>query len=309
MHEKGIMRPMVSIIMLTYNHEKFISDAINGVLIQKTNFPVQLIVANDHSTDATTAIVEKFRRENPEIVLGFDNKKNLGPRFNFIKAYSYASGKYVAMCEGDDFWSDPYKLQKQVDFMESNPEYVVCFHDIKIINEAGEEKDDKRQPNESKRDFEKYSLLEAYIPTPTILYRKVVNVLPAYFKKSDSGDALLLALLTQFGRAKYIKDIKESFVRVHDGGIWSSRPFLARWNSNLKTKYLIFKSLNGALRKKIFDNYGQMFEMASWDANHYQSKEYWYSYNFKYLQFCITAGEFGKAWLVGRRLINKIFRR
>ena len=131
--------------------------------------------------------------------------------------------------------------------------------------------------------------------------------MPAAFGKTDNGDALLQALLTRHGKAKYLPGIQPAVVRVHGGGIWSSRPYLAKWSSTLKTHYLIFKSLDAALRKNVAAQYIGMYEMASWDANQYASKQYWYTYNFMYLQFCIIAGYYGKALLVSRRMLHKMF--
>ena len=299
----------VSIIMLTYNHEKFIAAAIEGVLVQQANFSFELIVANDHSTDYTEAIVETYRGKSPAIIKGFCNKKNLGPRFNFIKAYSRAAGEYIALCEGDDYWRDPGKLQQQVDFLEYNKDFILSFHDIEMIDEEGKPMDDQRQPPESKRDFDRNGLLGSYIPTPTIVFRNILKTLPAAFEKTDNGDALLQALLTRRGKAKYFAGIQPAVVRVHGGGIWSSRHYLAKWSSTLKTHYLIFKSLDAGLRKNVAAQYIDMYEMASWDANHYASKQYWYRYNSRYLQFCIIAGFYGKAFLISRRMFHKMFNR
>lgn len=144
------MPAKVSVIMLTYNHEKYIAKAIEGVLMQQTDFPVELIVANDCSTDGTEEIVERYRQKKPGIVKGYYNKKNLGPRYNFIKAFSYADGDYIAMCEGDDYWTDSSKLQKQVDFLQNNSDYILAFHEIKLIDENANESTDDRQTDEKK---------------------------------------------------------------------------------------------------------------------------------------------------------------
>jgi glycosyltransferase involved in cell wall biosynthesis len=293
--------------MLVYNHEKFINDAIEGVLMQKTNFDIELIVANDHSTDLTEQVVEYYRKKNPVIVKGYCNEKNLGPRFNFIKAYSKVTGEYVAMCEGDDYWTDPFKLQKQIDFLEANHDFVISFHDIKIVDENGEPKEDDRQPIESKRDFDKNELLGNYLPTPTLVYRKVITKLPEAFKKSDNGDSLLLSFLTQKGKSKYHSEIKEAVVRLHTGGLWSTMELPEKWVKILDTRLIIFKSLNRELRKEVFDQYVNTYEMASVDAVSFDSQGYWYRYNYNYLKFCLFSRHYGKAWLVFRRIFKKPF--
>src|SRR5690606_29817302 len=117
--------PIVSIICYAYNHEKYIKDALNGFVMQKTEFPFEIIIHDDASSDKTADIIREFEREYPHI---------LKPIYQTINQYSIekgkvtricyeaAKGKYIALCEGDDYWTDPLKLQKQVDFMESNPE-------------------------------------------------------------------------------------------------------------------------------------------------------------------------------------------
>ncbi|MDN3655876.1 glycosyltransferase family 2 protein [Ferruginibacter paludis] len=297
----------VSVIMLAYNHEKFIKDAIEGVVLQKTNFDIELIIANDHSKDQTEQVIEQYRMKYPVIVKGFCNEKNLGPRFNFIKAYSQATGKYIAMCEGDDYWTDLNKLQQQVDFLETNIDYVLSFHDIKILDENGTPKDDNRQPTSNKRNFDQNELLGVYLPTPTLVYRNVFKDLPGAFKKSDNGDSLLLSFLTQKGKSKYHSEIKEAIVRVHAGGLWSTRELPEKWSKILHTRFLIFKSLNRKLRNEVFDQYVNTYEMAAVDAVSFDSPGYWYRYNYNYLKFCLFAGHYGKAWLVFRRILKKLF--
>ena len=174
-----------------------------------------------------------------------------------------------------------------------------------MISDDGSPLDDQRQPTENKRDFEKNELLKFYLPTPTLVYRKVLSTLPDAFKKSDNGDSLLQAFLTQKGKVKYLDDIRESYVRVHAGGLWSSRKYLDKWVSTLKTKLLIFKSLAPGLRRQVFEECIKAYEMASWDADHSKSTRYWYIYNRSYLQFCLISGHYGKAWLITRRIIAK----
>lgn len=140
-------RPTVSIIMLTYNHEDFIEKAINGVINQKTDFSFELIIGEDHSTDNTRSICERKALEHPKKIRLFlhnnenkiiDEDGNHTAKFNLIYSLSQCKGKYIALCEGDDFWTDQYKLQKQVDFLEKNTEFVAVFTDFdKLENNSG----------------------------------------------------------------------------------------------------------------------------------------------------------------------------
>ncbi len=295
----------LSIIMLTYNHEKFIAEAIEGVLMQETNFDFELLVANDHSTDRTEDVVAEYRERHPGIIKGFNNKKNLGPRFNFIKAYETTNGDYIAMCEGDDFWTDPAKLQKQVDFLEAHEDYVLCFHDIDLVDEGGALFRKAAVSTEDKRDYSINEMLGVYVPTPTIVYRKTIRKLPSYFKQTDNGDTMVLAMLTGFGKAKFLPEILHSSVRKHPGGIWSTKSHLARWSSILRLRYLILKNTGRSLRPELYKKYILVFDKAAADALAHNSPKYWYRYNLQYVQFCLAAKMYGKARLVSKRVIKR----
>jgi len=119
---------LVSIVTITYNHESFIAKTIEGVLIQKLNFQIEFIIAEDCSTDNTRAICQKYEKQYPQLIKLIISDNNVGAVANERRAMLMAKGKYIAFCEGDDYWTDPFKLQKQVDFLESHHDYSVCFH-------------------------------------------------------------------------------------------------------------------------------------------------------------------------------------
>ena len=129
--------PVVSICCITYNHSKFIRDCIQGFLIQKTSFPIEILIFDDASTDNTANILQEFTLNNENIIL-FLQSENQWKKNKFgIKDWLLpnAKGKYIAFCEGDDYWTDPHKLQKQVDFLESNSTYIGTFHRAHFLNE------------------------------------------------------------------------------------------------------------------------------------------------------------------------------
>ncbi len=119
---------LVSVISLTYNHEKYIAKAIEGFLFQKTSFRYEVIVADDASTDSNQSIIKKYQVDAPDIIKPILREKNIGGLNNFVDAFSKCTGKYIAFCEGDDYWTDPNKLQKQVDFLEENAGFSACAH-------------------------------------------------------------------------------------------------------------------------------------------------------------------------------------
>lgn len=122
---------LVSVYMITYNHEKYIAQAIESVLMQKTDFPYQLIIGEDYSTDGTRKIVEEYAATYPEKIKAILNPQNLGPMRNAANVYKACTGKYVAMLEGDDYWTDPLKLQRQVDFLEANPDFGMTYSKVR----------------------------------------------------------------------------------------------------------------------------------------------------------------------------------
>lgn len=133
--------PKVSVVTITYGHEKYITETLDGVLMQQYDGPVELIIANDNSPDATDEVVKKYFLENPAPsnfeIKYTKHETNKGMMPNFIWALEQATGKYIALCEGDDYWTDPLKLQKQVDFLENNTEYNICGHWQTTVDEKG----------------------------------------------------------------------------------------------------------------------------------------------------------------------------
>ena len=130
--------PLVSICCITYNHAQFIRKCLDGFLMQQTNFPIEILIHDDCSTDGTIEIIQEYTAKYPDLIFPLYEEEN---QYQHGKAaeidfYNYrrARGKYIAYCEGDDYWTDPLKLQKQVDFMEVNPEYSVCFHNFQIYD-------------------------------------------------------------------------------------------------------------------------------------------------------------------------------
>ena len=123
----GDIKPLVSICVFTYNHEKYISQTLDGIIMQRTSFLYEIIIHDDASTDNTKSIIEKYRSDFPDIIKPIFQKENkyLISKFNFQYEYVYpkAKGKYIAICDGDDYWIDPTKLQKQVEFLDLHPEY------------------------------------------------------------------------------------------------------------------------------------------------------------------------------------------
>lgn len=130
---------MVSVVVLTYNHEKYIKQALDSILMQKVNFDYEILIGDDDSTDDTVKILKEYKSKYPKIIKLFLNEKNLGATRNAYNLLTNSNGKYLATCEGDDYWTDVNKLQIQVDYLEENKDLVGCTHYFTVV-------DEKRKP-------------------------------------------------------------------------------------------------------------------------------------------------------------------
>ena len=130
-------RPMVSVVVLTYNHEKYIKQALDSILMQKVNFDYEILIGDDASTDNTVKILEEYQNKYPNVIKLFLNKANLGATQNAYNVLMKVKGKYLATCEGDDYWTDVNKLQIQVDYLEKNKDLVGCSHYFTVVDETG----------------------------------------------------------------------------------------------------------------------------------------------------------------------------
>ncbi len=137
--------PLVSICMIAYNVEKFIEEALEGALNQKTDFPFELVIGEDCSKDRTRKICETYAKKYPGLVILLPSDINRGIAGNAVRTWQHCRGKYIAVCDGDDIWIDPYKLSNQVKFLEENPLFGAVYSDVKVISETGQAIDDKSQ--------------------------------------------------------------------------------------------------------------------------------------------------------------------
>ena len=214
---------LLSICCITYNHENYISQAIEGFLAQKTSFNFEIIIHDDASTDATASIVKKYEQEHPNLIKAIYQKENqysqgIKPWPNFV--FPIARGKYIALCEGDDYWTDPYKLQKQVDFLEANPEYILCFTNTRTVDENNQILRPKVIESCTKDTFD-HSDMPLFAPTLTRVFRNLhISEMPLP-QNTPGGDTYMLVWQSKFGKIKYIDEVTSSY-RIHPNGVWSS---------------------------------------------------------------------------------------
>lgn len=243
------MNPLVSISCITYNQASYIKQCLDGFLCQKTNFEYEVLVHDDASTDGTTAIIEDYEKRYPQIIKLYIQKKNqysqgkgfVGLRINAERA----KGKYLAFCEGDDYWNDPFKLQKQIDFLEKNEDFVLshtCYNIHYESNSETHKAEDIYNKNKSvEKSFVstdlltfKYRILTVTVVTRTKFYLKVINDDPfLYSGYFLMGDTQAWYDLSKLGKIHYLKDFT-SVYRIINGS--------ATRSLNVKRKLRFFLS-------------------------------------------------------------------
>ena len=245
---------IVSVSMITYNHEKYIKKAIEGVLMQKTNFDFEILIHDDASTDGTTDIIKEYEKKYPEIIKPIYQTENqwskgirgMMARYNFPRA----QGKYIAICEGDDYWTDPYKLQKQVDFMEEHPEVSLCFHDRNILTLDGKIVEERF--GESIKIIQPNKVLKTFVPTLTVLF---VNKMEPYIKKKCikkifNGDTAIKMYLSTIGKVAYLP-FTGAVYRVHNNGVYSGLNLKKQLIHGLKSRIRLFYCIKGINKKPL----------------------------------------------------------
>jgi glycosyltransferase involved in cell wall biosynthesis len=222
--------PKVSICCITYNHEQFISQALDSFLMQETDFPFEIVIGDDCSTDNTPIIIEQYRLKHPNIISVLERKKNLGSEINFVKTIEACHGEYVALCEGDDFWTDPKKIQKQADKLGEKPTFSVCVTNYSILDEVTQ-KSTPIDPFEgdglSQHIIEKKNIFNPYLfQTHTIFFRKK-NIRKEIFQELRFGDVFLAAELLTHGNGIHLSD-DTGVYRQHKGGMFSQKSTLQK---------------------------------------------------------------------------------
>lgn len=218
--------PLVSITVATYQHVKYIKQCLDGILMQKTTFPIEVILGEDGSIDGTQQICIEYAEKYPDIIRLFIRDRNLSQfkddrgiviRFNGIWNRMSARGKYIAWCEGDDYWIDPLKLQKQVDFLETNPDYSMCFHNaIKLF-----ENNQVEIFNSYKCDCDLNihdAIHDWVVPTASIVGRKdVIAHYPSWLSRIYSGDYSTILLCVHSGKVRYFNNIMSIYRMSYTG--------------------------------------------------------------------------------------------
>jgi len=238
--------PKVQIFCISYMHEKFIGQALESFVCQETNFPFEVIVADDFSPDTTQDIIRDYQSKYPEIIKPILRKANIGAELNYIYTANILTAEYVAICEGDDYWTDPKKLQKQVDALETHSNCTVCFHPVLVKWEDGSQEntifpDPEYHFNKAELTIDDL-LIHNFISTNSVMYRwqfkngSLENIFP---KDILPGDWYLHLLQAKKGNILFLDECM-SVYRRHAGGIWTGCGITDDWFCRCGIKHLRF---------------------------------------------------------------------
>ena len=225
---------MVSINCITYNQEAYISEAIESFLMQKTNFKYEILIHDDASTDNTPSIIKEYEEKYPHIIKPIYQKENKYSK-GIKVAYEYnvkrAKGKYIAICEGDDYWIDPYKLQKQVDYMELNPRCTLCIHEVELIDAISKKSTGFIKPyNYSAKCCIEDMITRGggFVGTNSLLFpRKIFGNPPEWYLNCPVGDYPMQLFLTYKGYAYYMNENMSAY-RTNAKNSWTEQMCAAK---------------------------------------------------------------------------------
>ena len=220
-------KTLVSIICTSYNHEDFIAEAIDSFLMQKTEFEFEILIHDDASTDRTADIIREYEEKYPDLIkpiYQIENQHTKGVLVELIN-HDRAIGKYIAVCEGDDYWTSPYKLQKQVDYMEAHPECSMCVHAAQKVSAKSGKVVSNIRPSRRDRIFSVAEVIEGgggLFATNSIMYsREKVHTMPEFYMNASIGDYPLVIFSALRGSIFYIDEYM-SVYRIGVKGSWTN---------------------------------------------------------------------------------------
>ena len=282
--------PLVSICCTTYNHLNYIRQCLDGFVMQKTNFPIEILIHDDASTDGTQDIIREYEAKYPNIIKPIYQKENQyskGVKVSLVYNYSRTKGKYIALCEGDDYWTDPYKLQKQVDFLESHPDYVMCSHRFDQYYEDGHRLEKEKDDTFQGVDYDLRNLIGGkwLTQTLTVMYRHSALDLKQYERYGMSMDIILFYELLKHGKGYCFPEAMGVY-RYHNGGVWSEvsqnqrrlvefKARLAIYNveqSDMAAMFLLYQFAKAMSRRWMLEQWRLMVKVFRILKKHYGGK-------------------------------------
>ena len=236
----------VSVAMITYNHQEFIAKALDSILMQRTNFDYEIVVGEDCSKDNTRAILLDYQESYPGRFRLLLDDANIGMNRNLTRTLEACSGAYIALLEGDDYWTAPDKLQKQVDFLDGHPECASCFHDSLIVHKDGSKEPEHYRPSQKEFSGVEDILMDNFIPTASVMFRRgLFGRVPDWVCALEMGDWPIHILNSLHGKIGYLDETMAVYL-VHPGGIWS----LKDWQFREFALIRLFEALGTHLEPK-----------------------------------------------------------
>ncbi len=251
----------VSVLITTFNHEGFISQAIDSVLMQEVKFDYEIVIGEDASTDRTQEIVLAHEKKYPgkirvllhdPIGAARDRALGIGGKSNFMESLRACQGQYLALLDGDDYWTDPHKLQKQTDFLDNHPDFAICFHDVELFYEDKTRKPRNYCPPNQKEISTIADLLGGnFMQTCSVMLRNhLFGELPEWFYSAIIGDWVFHILNAEYGKIGYLNEVMAAY-RVHQGGFWTSFDQLDQYKEQLKIFDHLDEYLGAGYKKQI----------------------------------------------------------
>lgn len=251
----------VSICSITYNHAAYIRQCLEGMLMQQTSFNYEIIINDDCSTDGTTQILKEYHRKYPDIIKPIYHESNLysqGQR-NFLTKYVFpsAKGKYIAICEGDDYWTDPLKLQKQVEFMESHKDCSLCFHGAEVLNDWNGTSDESSPYSKyltvGSRRYSADEVLQQLplVPTCSIMFRGSLKDSIVKNKRFFVGDIIIILSMAEKGELWSIGDCMAVYRRQQNGWVMSQKRNSSKYSARALDNLRAIKESFPCLSKEI----------------------------------------------------------
>lgn len=272
--------PKVSVLIITYNQKNFIRQAIDSVLMQKTSFPIEILVGDDFSTDGTRDIIQEYERQHPGLVIGVLHPHNMGKNggINFLETLKLAKGEYYALIDGDDYLTDPLKLQKQADLLDAHPDYSMTFHNALITYEDGTPSHVLNGP-----DMKPFYTVEDligedeiwFMATSSTMYRNSISEYPTWFRESSSGDIPRLILKAKLGKIGYIPDLMSVYRKNRAGASFHDN---YRDETFLRNRIGMYNDINreldfeynGVMRRNIARYYRMMLDARQYEGRYFR---------------------------------------
>ncbi|MGE4457607.1 MAG: glycosyltransferase [Arcobacteraceae bacterium] len=254
---------LVSVCCAVYNQKDFIKETLDSFISQKTDFGFEVLIHDDASTDGTSEILKEYEKKYPNIIkpiYQIENQYSKGLLVNHKFNFPRIKGRYLALCDGDDYWCDPLKLQKQVDFLETNSKFIGCSHNTKVLR-TQQEKEEFIVNNITTNVFEieDFTKGNSYFHTSSMVYRfdihkeEILKLLTLH-----RGDWYISMVFASFGPIKYLDEVM-SVYRIHDKGVWSELSAQEQVMKNLDAILKINKAFDYAYEENFMQLFARVF--------------------------------------------------